>query len=81
MTLKELDIIANGEIYIMAQDNNGPTYLITDYLRGSRGFMSLEISKLDTYKGLDFLAHVDMSPVVLDMWVKESDDYYKNRMY
>lgn len=79
MTLKDLHSIANGNIYVTAHDCDGPAYLITDYLRGSGGFMSLEIACLETYDCLDFLAHIDISPNVLRVLNKESDDYYSKK--
>lgn len=79
MTLKNLDSIAAGEIYITAYDCDGPAYLVTDYLRGSSGFMSLEIVRLSTYNSLDFLAHIDISPAVLRVLNKESENYYNSR--
>lgn len=79
MTLKDLQTVATGEIYVTAFDCDAPAYLITDYLRGSSGFMSLEIVKLDTYKCLDFLAHIDISPNVLRVLDKESTAYYNRK--
>ena len=76
MTLKSLDTIAAGEIYVTAYDCDAPAFLVTDYLRGSAGFMSLDIAKLSTYNGLDFLAHIDISPAVLRALNKESESYY-----
>lgn len=76
MTLKELQAVAAGEIYVTAYDCDGPTYLVTDYLRGSSGFMSLEIARLGIYDCLDFLAHIDISPSVLRVLSKESESYY-----
>lgn len=76
MTLKNLDSIAAGEIYVTAYDCDGPAYLVTDYMRGSSGFMSLEIAKLSTYSGIDFLAHIHISPAVLRVLNKESESYY-----
>ena len=77
MTLKDLHTIANGEIYVTAYDCDGPAYLVTDYLRGSGGFMSLEIVQLSVYECLDFLAHIDISPNVLRILNKESEDYHR----
>ena len=79
MTLKDLFTIANGEIYVTAYECDGPAYLITNSLRGSRGFMSLEIVQLSRYNGLDFLAHIDISPNVLRVLNKESDEYYSKK--
>lgn len=76
MTLKDLQTVAAGEIYVTAYDCDGPAYLVRDYLRGSGGFMSLEIVKLSTHEGLDFLAHIDISPNVLRILNKESENYY-----
>lgn len=79
MTLKDLHSVANSEIYVTAFDCDGPAYLITNFMRGSRGFMSLEITKLSTYNGLDLLAHIDISPSVLRILDKESNEYYNGK--
>jgi hypothetical protein len=79
MTLKDLYSVAGGEIYVTAFDCDGPAYLVTDYLRGSSGFMSFEIARLGTYNGLDFLAHIDISPNVLRLLERESNDYYNRK--
>lgn len=78
MTLKELNSIAAGEIYVTAYDCDAPAYLITDYLRGSAGFMSIEIAMLTTYDCIDFLAHIDISPAALRVLNKESENHYKS---
>ena len=79
MTLKDLDSVAINEIYVTAFDCDGPAHLVTDYLRGSSGFMSLEVAKLGTYNGLDFLAHINISPNVLRLLERESNDYYNRK--
>ena len=79
MTLKDLHGVASGEIYVTAFDCDGTAHLITDYMRGSGGFMSLEIVKLSTYNCLDFLAHIDISPSVLRLLDRESNNYYSKK--
>ena len=75
MTLKELRAVASGEIYITAYDCDGPAVLLTNYLCGSGGLMSLEIVKLAPYNGLDFCAHIDIPPSVVRALEKESNSY------
>lgn len=79
MTLKDLNNVRGCEIYVTAYDCDAPAFLLTDYLRGSGGVMSLEIVKLTTHNGLDLLAHIDISPAVLRILNKESDVYYNHK--
>lgn len=76
MTIKELRAVASGEIYITAYDCDGPAVLLTNYLCGSGGLMSMEIVKLTPYNGLDFCAHIDIPPAVVRVLEKESNAFY-----
>ena len=77
MTLKDLSAVARCEIYTTAYAADGDEYLITDFLRGSSGFMSLEIAGLHPHKnGLDLVAEINISPGVLRFLDKESKKYY-----
>ena len=76
MTLKDLRAVASGEIYITAYDCDGPAVLLTNYLCGSGGLMSLEIVKLTPHNGLDFCAHIDIPAAVIRVLEKESKDFY-----
>ena len=77
MTLKELHAVSVCSICVTAYDADGPLHPITDYMRGSSGFMSLEITRLHVHpNGVDLVAEIDISPAVLRVLDKESDNYY-----
>ena len=77
MTIAELRNISahNTEIFIKSFEENSPKLKVNNYLMGNDSFRTIAISKIKAVSEDVIYVYVDMPIVVLNAWIKYSDEY------